>query len=186
MITLNSVKKKKVFLIDKGILNGREKGREIQQRILGHLARVEGTMIVDFSRVQFMDFSCADEVITVPLRRVLAGEFEGRFIVLKGLKESVFENVEAVLKLRNLQCIFIDRMGESNVIGELKRPLRETLELVLKRGKITAREAADALSLKINTSSNRLSQLSSLKLIRRLEETPVSRGGRQYVFEAIV
>jgi hypothetical protein len=176
----------KLLVISGAVLNGRERGKEIQLEILRCLSQEVGTVVLDFSQVQFMDFSCADEAITIPLRRILAGEFEGRFIVLRGLEESVFENVEAVLKIRNLQCLFIDKKGEPKVMGELKKPLRETLELVLKRRRITAREVANVLGLKINTSSNRLSQLSSLRLIRRLEEAPVIGGGRQYVFEAIV
>jgi predicted transcriptional regulator len=53
------------------------------------------------------------------------------------------------------------------------------------KGRITARDLADAEDLEINTSSTRLANLHKIQLVQRREEV-LSEGGRQFVYESLL
>ena len=88
------------------LLNGRQAGRELADRLLAQLAASEPDSIlpVSFGKLRFMDFSCADELLTRVLRRIRSGELGTRFILLQDLPPSVEENIAAVFALRDLVC----------------------------------------------------------------------------------
>lgn len=69
------------------------------------------------------------------------------------------------------------------LLGTLHSYLRETLNLIFERGKITAGELSNALKLPANTSGTRLLNLYKKKLVKRTEE--VRDTGRIWVYEKI-
>jgi len=170
------------------LLNGRREGHELADRLLAQLAASEPDSIlpVDFGRVRFMDFSCADELMTRVLRRIRSGELGTRFILLQDLSPSVEENLAAVFALRDLVCAKLTKGGKIELLGKIGPELAETYQLAVRKGTITARDvAAIAPDVGISAISNRLAKLQTMGLLVRTKEGAPASGGRQFVYRAV-
>ena len=73
--------------------------------------------------------------------------------------------------------------GKKALLGNLNNYLKETLNLILKKGKITASDLSEYLKLPANTSGTRLLNLHKKRVVRRIEE--IIDGGRVWVYERI-
>jgi len=170
------------------LLNGRREGRELADRLLAQLAASEPDSIlpVDFGKVSFMDFSCADELMTRVLRRIRSGELGTRFILLQDLSPSVEENLAAVFAIRDLVCPKLTKGGKIELLGKIGPELTETYNLAVQKGTITAREVmAIAPDVGISAISNRLAKLHTMGLLMRTKEAAPEGGGRQFVYQAV-
>ncbi len=170
------------------LLNGRREGRELADRLLAQLAASEPDSIlpVDFGQVSFMDFSCADELLTRVLRRIRSGELGTRFILVQDLSPSVEENLAAVFAIRDLVCPKRTKGGQIELLGKIGPELTETYKLAVRKGKITARDVmAIAPDVGISAISNRLAKLQTMGLLVRTKEGAPESGGRQFVYQAV-
>ncbi len=170
------------------LLNGRREGRALADRLLAHLAASEPDSIlpVDFGQVRFMDFSCADELLTRVLRRIRSGELGTRFILLQDISPSVEENIAAVFEIRDLVCPQRTKGGTIELLGKMGPELTETYKLAVRKGRITAREVmAIAPGVGSSAISNRLAKLHTLGLLVRTQEGAPGSGGRQFVYQAV-
>ena len=170
------------------LLNGRRQGRALADRLLAHLAAVapDSILPVDFGKVTFMDFYCADELMTRVLRRIRSGELGTRFILLQDLAPSVEENLAAVCAIRDLVCPKRTTGGTIDLLGKIGPELTETYKLAVRKGKITAREVmAIAPGVGISAISNRLAKLQTMGLLVRTQEVAPESGGRQFVYQAV-
>ncbi|MCI0372078.1 MAG: hypothetical protein L0214_12065 [candidate division NC10 bacterium] len=170
------------------LLNGRREGRELAERLLAHLAATEPDSLlpVDFGQVRFMDFSCADELLTRVLRRIRSGELGTRFILLQDLAPSVEENIAALFAIRDLVCPKLTKGGKIELLGKIGSELAETYQLAVRKGKITAREVlAIAPGVGISAISNRLAKLQTMALLVRTKDGAPESGGRQFVYQAV-
>jgi hypothetical protein len=170
------------------LLNGRREGHELGERLLAQLAASEPDSIlpVTFGKVRFMDFSCADELLTRVLRRIRSGELGTRFILLQDLPPSVEENLAAVCALRDLVCPKLTKGGKIELLGKIGPELAETYHLAVRKGTITTREVmAIAPTVKISAISNRLAKLQTMGLLVRTEAGAAERGGRQIRYQAV-
>src|SRR3712207_2199015 len=95
------------------ILNGRAAGATLRQQILQfiHQQGWERLYYVDFANVEFLDFSCADELVRGLLDDLVAREGGTRNVVLRGTSQPVRENIAAVLELRKSVCLSDDGRG---------------------------------------------------------------------------
>lgn len=66
------------------------------------------------------------------------------------------------------------------LMGSLNNYLRETLDLILKKIKITAKDLSETMKLEANTSGTRLLNLHKKRLVKRTEE--IRDGGRVWVY----
>ncbi len=170
------------------LLNGRQEGRELADRLLAQLAASEPDSIlpVDFGKVVFMDFSCADELMTRVLRRIRSGELGTRFILLQDLPPSVEENLAAVFAIRDLVCPKLTKGGKIELLGKIGPELAETYQLAVRKGTITARHVmAIAPDVGISAISNRLAKLQTMGLLVRSREGAAEGGGRQFIYQAV-
>ena len=184
------LKKQKPFLV-KGkaeILSGREEGRALAEKILERMEQLDPDSILplDFRGVAFIDFSCADELLTRVLRRIISGELGTRFIMLQGMSPNIEENVSAVFTIRQLACPKVTREGTVGILGKIGTELLETYKLAARKGKITARDVFEiAPRVRISAISNRLAKLQKIGLLMRTREIGVGTGGRQFVYEPV-
>ena len=74
----------------------------------------------------------------------------------------------------------------SRVLGVLKTPMREVLDVLLAQKCATSAEISDALGKNINIVCNRLNALQRLGLVCRLRDGSVAGGGRQFYYVSIV
>jgi hypothetical protein len=170
------------------ILNGREVGAALKQQILQFVQQHgwDRLFYLDFSEVEFLDFSCADELVRGLLDDFVGREGGVRNIILKGTSPAVRENITAVMELRKSVCLVDDGRGGVELLGPLSVPLRETLDLVLQNKRATARDVADHFKVAINTASNRLTTLAEMGVIVRTGKRTVAGGGEENLFASLV
>jgi hypothetical protein len=163
----------------------RPSGQVIRTRIEGDIENEKDGEVIalDFSKIGIIDYSCADEVVAKLISRLLSGEYGDRYIVLTGLNENQKENIEVALERKDLSVIAEERNGKKILVGSLNNYLKETLNLIVKKGKITASELSKIMKLEANTSGTRLLNLHKKRLVKRTEE--IRNGGRVWVYEKI-
>jgi hypothetical protein len=175
------------FEVQQGILSGRPKGAELLEDLMGHLLRGPDNVAtpLDFTQVSFIDVSCADEMLNKLLLRLRSGEMGCRYVYIKVANTSVRETIEAVLQLRELALLY--RSGDQiELLGMLKRPMREALDVLLERKCATSAEVSDVLNRNVNIVCNRLNALQRMGLVCRLRDGSVAGGGRQYYYVSIL
>ena len=163
----------------------RPSGQVVRNRIETDIAKEEDGAVIalDFSKVGIIDYSCADEIVAKLISRLLGGEYGNRYFVLTGLNENQEENIEVALERKGLAAIAGKRNGEKVLLGSLHNYLKETLDLIMKKGRVTAKEFSTAMNLEANTSGTRLLNLHKKRLVKRIEE--IREGGRVWVYESI-
>ena len=124
----------------------REIGEQVYHLLEARLQQVsEGQpMILAFPQGHRIDASFADESIVRLGEKIVGGEFGNRCILLEGLTDDSITNINAVISLRRLKLAFlaVDLDGNWQCIGQLEPSLRETLEIVAQRRRLTAPELA--------------------------------------------
>lgn len=186
MITYNLYK-----LLKEELKNGssdlvtRQSGQVIRGRIEKDIEKEKDGEVIalDFSRIGIIDYSCADEIVAKLISRLLSGEYGDKYIVLTGLNENQKENIEVALERKELAVMAQMKDNKKILLGNLNNYLKETLNLILKKGKITAGDLSESLKLPANTSGTRLLNLYKKRLVKRIDE--IRDGGRVWVYEQI-
>lgn len=172
-----------------GLLIGREEGKKIKEAICKQLEDLAPNTVLqlDFKQVEFVDVSCADEIVVKVLARLQAGEFPDRFLILSNIKAQHRENVETALEVAE-KAVIVKGLKSSSILGKLMNSYRRALEEVMRRGAITARELQQALKYStVNEASTKLSYLYQQRLIAREPfRRPVRGGGRQFKYLSLL
>lgn len=176
-----------VFAPPQGILSGRPKGAELLDALMRHMLETPDDTVtpLDFSSVSFVDVSCADEMLNKLLLRLRSGELGRRFVFLRNANMSVRETIEAVMQLRDL-AVLMDDGGNAMLLGALKRPMQEALDVLVERKCATSAEVSSVLDKNVNIVCNRLNALQRMGLVCRQRDGSVSGGGRQYFYVSIL
>lgn len=163
----------------------RPSGQVIRNRIERDIENEKDGEVIalDFSKIGIIDYSCADEIVAKLISRLVSGEYGDKYIVLTGLSENQKENIGVALERKDLAIIVQMRNGKKIILGNLNNYLKETLNLILKKGKITASGLSEYLKLPANTSGTRLLNLHKKRLAKRVDE--IRDGGRIWVYERI-
>ena len=172
---------------DSASLVTRESGRVILNRIEHEIRQIDigETLILDFSDVRVIDYSCADEVIAKLLTRLKGEEYGNKYIILQNLSPSQKENIQVALEKKDLAILVTDNKKNWEVIGILNNYLLETLQAIMKSGGISTRQLSDKLKLELNTASTRLLNLHKARLVKKCEER-TSYGRRQFVYRSLL
>jgi STAS-like domain of unknown function (DUF4325) len=163
----------------------RQSGQVIRARIERDIGNEKDGEVIalDFSKIGTIDYSCADEIIAKLISRLLSGEYRDKYIILTGLNENQKENIEVALERKELAVLAQMRDGTRVLLGSLNNYLNETLNLIFKKGTITAKELSEAMNLEANTSGTRLLNLHKKRLVKRIDE--IRNGGRVWIYEYI-
>ena len=163
----------------------RPSGKVVRNRIEADIGKEENGSVIalDFSKIGIIDYSCADEIVAKLISRLLGGEYGNKYLTLTGLNENQEENIEVALERKDLAVIAEKRDGRKVLLGSLHNYLKETLDLILKNGSLTAKELSQAMNLEANTSGTRLLNLHKKRLVKKIEE--IREGGRVWVYESI-
>ena len=163
----------------------RTSGQIIRERIERDIVQEEDGAIValDFSKIGIIDYSCADEIVAKLISRLLSGEYGDKYITLTGLNENQKENIEVALERKELAVMAEMQNGKKILLGSLNNYLKETLNLILKKGKISAKDLSESMKLEANTSGTRLLNLHKKRLVKRVDE--MVNGGKVWVYEKI-
>ncbi|MFH1626463.1 MAG: hypothetical protein ABID54_15090 [Pseudomonadota bacterium] len=165
----------------------RSTGITIRSRIETELSKIgEGdTLFINFSRIGVIDYSCSDEIVAKLISRLENLEYGDRYVVLAGFSPSQLENIEVALERKKLATLGISLDRSWRVIGKLNNYLVDTLNFVMDKGKITARDLAESKNIGLNTSGTRLLNLYKRRFVARTEEV-AEEGGRQYVYKSLI
>ncbi len=163
----------------------RPSGEKIRERVERDMEKESnGTVIaLDFSKIGIIDYSCADEIVAKLVSRLLSGEYGDKYLLLTGLNENQKENIEVALERKDLAVMGEMRDGARAVLGNLNNYLRDTLDFIVKKKKVTSRELSDAKKVEANTSGTRLLNLYKKRLVKRVEET--RSDGTLWVYELL-
>ena len=144
---------------------------------------VGAVIALDFSNIGIIDYSCADEIVVKLISRLLGGEYGDKYITLAGINDNQKENIEVALERKNLALMAEMRNGEKVLLGKLNKYLKDTLQLIVKKSKITSIDLAKTMKLEANNSGTRLLNLHKKRLVKRSEDT--GSGGRVWVYELL-
>ncbi|MBM4064259.1 MAG: DUF4325 domain-containing protein [Planctomycetes bacterium] len=163
----------------------RVSGQVIRERIERDIAQEEDGAVValDFSKIGIIDYSCADEIVAKLISRLLSGEYGEKYITLTGLNENQKENIEVALERKDLAVMAEMQDGKKILLGSLNNYLKETLNLILKKGRISAKDLSEIMKLEANTSGTRLLNLHKKRLVKRVDA--ITNGGKVWVYEKI-
>jgi len=169
-----------VHLFDREI--GRQVRHEIEEQVQ---AREKETVhFVSFSNICSIDYSCADELVGKLLSRLLANEYGQNYFVLENLNSNHHENIQVVLDHRKFGCLERIEDKSWNFLGHRTNSLLETLNVIMEKGAITARELMAEFQLELTTSSTRLSHLFKAHLVSR-DQVKVDGGGMEYLYKKL-
>jgi hypothetical protein len=163
----------------------RPSGEKIRLRVERDMGKEpEGAVVaLDFSNIGIIDYSCADEIVTKLVSRLLSGEYGDRYLMLTGLNENQKENIEVALERKDLAVMAEMKNGDRLVLGNLNNYLKDTLDFIVKKKKATSRELSDARKIEANTSGTRLLNLYKKRLVKRIEE--LRTDGKIWVYELL-
>jgi hypothetical protein len=146
----------------------RPTGAAIRNRIQAALAGSDClTALLDFSGIELLDFSCADEVVAKLL--LDDGERGGPVVVLQGLREDQHEAIEHVLTHHRLAVAAVPGGGEAagpRLLGWVTPDARAAFACVCSRGGLTAAELAAALGWVAARGAEALEALALHRLVR--------------------
>ena len=163
----------------------RPSGQAIRERIEQDIEKEPDGAVValDFSKIGVIDYSCADEIATKLVSRLLSGEYGDKYLLLTGLNDNQKENIEVAIERKDLAVMAELRDGSRVVLGNLNNYLRDTLEFIVKKKKVTSKDLSDARKIEANTSGTRLLNLYKKRLVRRVEEN--RSDGKVWAYELL-
>lgn len=171
-----------------GVTGGRVQGGKLRDAALAEIQTCppDSVLRIDFSAVQTLDFSAADEFVGGLVGRVIGGDLGTRRFVLTGLSDSVRESIAAVLALRKRNCLALRSDGRLDVLGPISDVHEETLQFVAARGEVAVADVAARFWKQPNmtAATNRLNTLARAGLVFRRLERGGPRGNR-YAYIAI-
>jgi hypothetical protein len=122
----------------------RPTGRAVRSAIEEQLQGGRCLSVLDFSQVNVLDFSCADEVIAKLLRRYLGADRPSdAFFVVQGILEHHRDPIDAVLRRHNLLLVAVES-GRPALWGPAPSRLRAAWDCLDRVGRVDASEFATA------------------------------------------
>jgi hypothetical protein len=122
----------------------RPTGAAVRNRIEHLLACSDcHTAFLDFSEIELLDLSCADEIVA---KLLLADDPPARFFVLRGLREDQHEAIEHVLTHHRLVVAALTHDdGEPRLLGCASVDARAAFACICDKGAMRTEELARAL-----------------------------------------
>ncbi len=149
----------------------RPTGAAIRNRIQEALAGSDClTALLDFSDIELLDFSCADEVVA---KLLLDEERGGPVVVLQGLREDQHEAIEHVLTHHRLAVAAVtpgEARESPRLLGWVTPDARIAFACVCSQGALTPAELAAALGWVVARGTEALEGLALHRLVHADED----------------
>ena len=165
----------------------RPTGAAVRTEIETQVAALEGRTltVIDFSNVNLLDFSCADEIVAKLLLRFSGGPpcadgsgppptHDGYFI-FRGLHDAHLDAIETVLERHGLALVAESEEG-AQLVGTVDDGDRRAWEEVCRLGSAAAEELAGAIGSSVEDTRSRLDALERRRLVMRLDGSYVAIG----------
>jgi hypothetical protein len=122
------------------------------------------TALLDFSEIELLDFSCAEEIVAKLLLAQSAPR--PRFVVLRGLREDQHDAIEQVLTHHRLAVAALIAGSEPMLLGWVSADTRAAFACVCRLGRACAGDLVDALGWPEPRASAALEALTLHRLVR--------------------
>ncbi len=120
---------------------------------------------IDFSRVNLLDFSCADEIVAKLLLRYAQEEDAlSGYVLFRGIQDAHLDPIEAVLERRKLALVSWHDSG-ATVLGSVSEGERYCWQTAYLRGPSRSTEIADLLGSTLASAEERLELLVYRRLL---------------------
>jgi hypothetical protein len=139
-------------------------------------------LVVDFGGVEAITFSFADEFIGRYLALRVGGLVPDSGVVLDGLGPDPLEEIEAVMRYREL--VIVCRTESGPRLLNADEHLRDSYDVALLLGTFSASEFAEQLDISPQNANNRLKRLHSCGAVNR-SRARVERGGKEFVYDVV-
>jgi hypothetical protein len=123
----------------------RPTGEAVRREIEDYLSRIDAPclMVIDFSQVGLLDFSCADEVIGKLVgglqRQVPTHE---TYFLVRGARQDHLEAIEAAIERYDVAVIVEEQDGSTELVGPLDGPHRRAWHAIRRVGRAAAADLA--------------------------------------------
>ncbi|HJR17952.1 MAG TPA: hypothetical protein VJ808_13965 [Gemmatimonadales bacterium] len=146
----------------------RPTGAAVRTRIEATLADSKClTALLDFSDIELVDLSCADEVVAKLLLTVRTAYF----VVLQGLREDHHEAIDHVLTHHRLAVAAVPPGSHSpRLLGWVRADAREAFAWISETGPLDAGGLSRGLGWSLSRSRDALGDLSDNRLVRPVGE----------------
>jgi hypothetical protein len=163
----------------------RPTGAAVRTEIETQVAALPGPTltVIDFSNVNLLDFSCADEIVAKLLLRFAgAGEpcDDGAppppresYFVFRGLQDAHLDAIETVLERHGLALV-AESAGVAQLVGLVDDGERRAWEAVSRLGAAAAEDLAAATGETVEDARRLLDSLARRRLVMRLEQSYVA------------
>lgn len=155
----------------------RPTGAAVRLLIEQSLSTLKGSVtVIDFSQVEMMDFSCADEVIAKLLLRFGSEPAHESYFVFRVVHEHL-DAIETVLERHMLALVIQLDDGAVQLIGAVADAERRCWETVKRLGGGVASVIAAELGATLEDTTNVLDGLTRRRLLMRSGDRYVTVGG---------
>lgn len=145
-----------------------------------------GVLALDFSGIEDITPSVADEIGPYFVLRLMNGDFGDRFIVYKCGNNEIAHALQLAFE-RWAGKIAALSLDEGRIYyGKLSPALEHTLNKVEEKATVTPSQLCETEGSTLNIWSNRLKSLYNLRLVKRVEAPLERGGGRQFLYSKVV
>lgn len=164
----------------------RERGRQVREDIEAQFVALPAgdALVLDFSGVDGITVSFADESVARIVLARASGDFADRGLVIDGANEDVRETLETVLARRKVAAVTLSAGGDPEVLGEVGW-LPETLKAALDLEAFRAADLAERLGITPQAANNRLRMLVASGAVARERIVPEG-GGKEFGYRTAI
>jgi hypothetical protein len=143
----------------------RPTGAAVRNRIEAALSRSDClTALLDFSDIELLDFSCAEEIVAKLL--LAQASQQPRFVLLRGLRDDQHDAIEQVLTHHRLAVAALVDDGEPVLLGHVSGDVREAFTCICRLGRACTGDLARALDWPESRAGEALESLTLHRLVR--------------------
>jgi hypothetical protein len=124
---------------------------------------------IDFSQVNLLDFSCADEIVAKLLLRYTSDDGPPGYLTFRGIHEGHIDPIETVLE-RHALALVSWHEGEAELFGYVDDDERDHWIAVRDHGPVQPGTVATMLDVAVTFAETQLERLARRRLVMRREE----------------
>jgi hypothetical protein len=124
---------------------------------------------IDFSQVNLLDFSCADEIVAKLLLRYTSDDGPPGYLTFRGIHEGHIDPIETVLE-RHALALVSWHEGEAELFGYVDDDERDHWLAVRDHGPVQPGTVAAMLDVAVTFTETQLERLSRRRLVMRRDE----------------
>jgi hypothetical protein len=147
---------------------------QIETMLADTLGAGRALTVIDFSHVQMIDFSCADEIIAKLLMSHVAQGRESYF-VFRGMTDDHWAAIETVLERHGLALV-VERDTGLEIVGVLTNHERSAWDMLKERGRVALADLASGSDDESDPVHEALEGLWRRRLIMRANDMYVPVG----------